>query len=87
VRYTELEGECYAANGNAALRATPLTDEQVAIAEAGFKRLERKRLEGRRRGPRLVAETRPAHSLKKRFAAILSVPGTAYLYTRDSSRG
>ena len=40
-RYTELEGEFHAANGTAALRATRLTDEQVAIAEAGFKRLER----------------------------------------------
>ena len=29
------------ANGTAALRDTRLTDEQVAIAEAGFKRLER----------------------------------------------
>src|SRR5580765_6701589 len=34
-------GEFHATNGTAALRATPLTDEQVAIAEAGFKRLER----------------------------------------------
>ena len=41
LRYTELEGEFHAANGSAALRATRLTDEQVAIAEAGFKRLER----------------------------------------------
>ena len=41
LRYTELEGEFHAANGTAALRATRLTDEQVAIAEAGFKRLER----------------------------------------------
>ncbi len=41
LRYTELEGEYHAANGSAALRATRLTDEQVAIAEAGFKRLER----------------------------------------------
>ena len=40
-RYTELEGEFHATNGTAALRATRLTDEQVAIAEAGFKRLER----------------------------------------------
>ena len=40
LRYTELEGEFHAANGTAALRATRLTDEQVAIAEAGFKRLE-----------------------------------------------
>src|SRR3974377_2469536 len=40
-RYTELEGEYQATNGAAALRATRLTDEQVAIAEAGFKRLER----------------------------------------------
>src|SRR3974390_435230 len=40
-RYTELEGEVHATNGTAALRATRLTDEQVAIAEAGFKRLER----------------------------------------------
>jgi integrase len=41
LRYTELEGEYHAASGSAALRATRLTDEQVAIAEAGFKRLER----------------------------------------------
>jgi len=41
LRYTELEGEYHAANGTAALRATRLTDEQVAIAEAGFRRLER----------------------------------------------
>ena len=41
LRYTELEGEYHATNGSAALRATRLTDEQVAIAEAGFKRLER----------------------------------------------
>ena len=41
LRYTELEGEFHAASGSAALRATRLTDEQVAIAEAGFKRLER----------------------------------------------
>ena len=41
LRYTELEGEFHATNGAAALRATRLTDEQVAIAEAGFKRLER----------------------------------------------
>jgi integrase len=41
LRYTELEGEFHAANGTAALRATRLTDEQVAIAEAGFKRLDR----------------------------------------------
>ena len=41
LRYTELEGEFHAASGTAALRATRLTDEQVAIAEAGFKRLER----------------------------------------------
>jgi integrase len=40
-RYTELEGEYQATNGSAALRATRLTDEQVAIAEAGFKRLDR----------------------------------------------
>ena len=40
LRYTELEGEFHATNGAAALRATRLTDEQVAIAEAGFKRLE-----------------------------------------------
>ena len=40
-RYTELEGEFHATNGTASLRATRLTDEQVAIAEAGFKRLER----------------------------------------------
>ena len=39
-RHTELEGEFHAANGVAALRATRLTDEQVAIAEAAFKRLE-----------------------------------------------
>src|SRR5512137_2561148 len=41
LRYRELEGEFHATNGTAALRATRLTDEQVAIAEAGFKRLER----------------------------------------------
>jgi integrase len=35
-----LEGEFHAANGVAALRATRLTDEQVGIAEAAFKRLE-----------------------------------------------
>jgi hypothetical protein len=40
LRYTELEGEFHAASGAAALRATRLADEQVAIAEAGFKRLE-----------------------------------------------
>jgi len=40
-RHTELEGEFHAANGVAALRATRLTDEQVGIAEAAFKRLER----------------------------------------------
>jgi len=40
-RQTELEGEFHAANGVAALRATRLTDEQVGIAEAAFKRLER----------------------------------------------
>jgi integrase len=40
-RYTELEGEFHATNGAAALRATRLTDEQIAVAEAGFKRLER----------------------------------------------
>jgi integrase len=40
-RHTELEGEFHAANGVAALRATRLTDEQVAIAEAAFRRLER----------------------------------------------
>ena len=39
-RCTELEGEFHAANGVAALRATRLTDEQVGIAEAAFKRLE-----------------------------------------------
>jgi hypothetical protein len=39
-RQTELEGEFHAANGVAALRATRLTDEQVGIAEAAFKRLE-----------------------------------------------
>lgn len=39
-RYTELEGEFHATNGTAALRATRLTEEQVALAEAGFKRLE-----------------------------------------------
>ncbi len=39
-RHTELEGEYHAANGVAALRATRLTDEQVGIAEAAFKRLE-----------------------------------------------
>jgi integrase len=41
LRHTELEGEFHAANGVAALRATRLTDEQVGIAEAAFKRLER----------------------------------------------
>jgi integrase len=40
-RYTELEGEFHATNGAASLRATRLTDEQIAIAEAGFRRLER----------------------------------------------
>ncbi|MEY4384774.1 MAG: hypothetical protein RLY20_57 [Verrucomicrobiota bacterium] len=40
-RHTELEGEFHAANGTAALRATRLTDEQVAIAEAAFKRLDK----------------------------------------------
>ena len=30
LRYTELEGEFHAANGTAALRATRLTDDQVA---------------------------------------------------------
>jgi len=40
-RQTELEGEFHAANGVAALRATRLTDEQVGIAEAALKRLEK----------------------------------------------
>ena len=40
-RFTELEGEFHAANGVAALRATRLTDNQVGVAEAAFKRLER----------------------------------------------
>ena len=40
-RYTELEGDYHAAHGNAALRATRLTEEQIALAEAAFKRLER----------------------------------------------
>jgi integrase len=40
-RHTELEAEFHAANGVAALRATRLSDEQVGIAEAAFKRLER----------------------------------------------
>ena len=40
-RHTELEAEFHAANGVAALRATRLTDEQVSIAEAAFKRLEK----------------------------------------------
>jgi integrase len=40
-RHTELEGEFHATNGVAALRATRLTDEQVGLAEAAFKRLER----------------------------------------------
>jgi integrase len=39
-RQTELEGEFHAANGVAALRATRLTDEQIGIAEAAFRRLE-----------------------------------------------
>ena len=39
-RQTELEGEYHAANGVATLRATRLTDEQVGIAEAAFKRLD-----------------------------------------------
>jgi hypothetical protein len=39
-RHTELEGEFHAANGVAALRATRLTDDQVGIAEAAFRRLE-----------------------------------------------
>lgn len=42
-RHTELEAEFHAANGVAALRATRLTDEQVGIAEAAFKRLEQDR--------------------------------------------
>lgn len=40
-RHTELEAEFHAANGVAALRATRLSDEQVGIAEAAFKRLEK----------------------------------------------
>ena len=40
-RQTALEGEFHAANGVAALRATRLTDEQVGIAEAALKRLEK----------------------------------------------
>ena len=40
-RHTELEAEFHATNGVAALRATRLTDEQVGIAEAAFKRMER----------------------------------------------
>jgi integrase len=36
-----LESEFHAADGVAALRATRLTDDQVAIAEAAFKRLDR----------------------------------------------
>src|ERR1043166_9399030 len=40
-RHTELEAEFHATNGVAALRATRLTDHQVGIAEAAFKRLER----------------------------------------------
>jgi len=40
-RHTELEAEFHAANGVAALRATRLTDEQIGIAEAAFKRLEK----------------------------------------------
>ena len=40
-RQTEFEAEFHATNGVAALRATRLTDEQVGIAEAAFKRLER----------------------------------------------
>src|SRR5262249_45634574 len=40
-RYTELEGEFHATNGSAALRATRLTDDQIGIAEAAFKRVER----------------------------------------------
>jgi integrase len=39
-RHTELEAEFHATNGVAALRATRLTDEQVGVAEAAFKRLE-----------------------------------------------
>jgi len=39
-RQTELEGEFHAANGVSALRATRLTDGQIGIAEASFKRLE-----------------------------------------------
>ena len=39
-RYTELEGDYQATHGNAALRATRLTEEQIALAEAGFKRLD-----------------------------------------------
>lgn len=39
-RQTALEAEFHAANGVAALRATRMTDEQVGIAEAAFKRLE-----------------------------------------------
>ena len=41
MRYTELEGEYHAASGVAALRATRLSDEEVGLAEAAFKRLER----------------------------------------------
>src|SRR3974390_1971223 len=40
-RYTEVEGEYQVTNGAEALRATRWTNEQVAIAEAGFKRLDR----------------------------------------------
>ena len=39
-RQTALEGEFHAANGVSALRATRLTDGQIGIAEASFKRLE-----------------------------------------------
>ena len=39
-RYTELEGEFHATTGSAALRSTRLTENQVVVAEAAFRRLE-----------------------------------------------
>ncbi len=41
LRQASLEGEYHAATGVTALRATRLSDDQIGIAEASFKRLER----------------------------------------------
>jgi len=41
IRHAALEAEYLATNGVSALRATRLSDEQIGIAEAAFKRLER----------------------------------------------